>query len=268
MLIRWFLALVLLGGFAFAQSQQPIPSAGEPGKRPQTQTGSNQPQAPTETRGTEKEPLVVRNIRSKEESAADTADHLQKAATDRWTLILSAAAVAGALIQALIFVVMLRTSRQQLRAYLFVEFSPRQPFFDPLQGVQIPLRIVNRGQTPAYRVSQVISCNVLPFPLVSDPSHPTNAQIEDQQSFHTIGPTGHIDIFAQLERPLTTAESDGLLEDAARIYVWGEIRYSDAFTWWRYRRQPRYSRFRYMIPVNPNLSMQGLMVAPEGNRAN
>lgn len=173
------------------------------------------------------------------------------------------------MLQALIFIVMIRTSHRQLRAYIFAEVDMGdQPQLNFDAGARFALRGRNRGQTPAYRVSQVISCEVFPFPLVGKLPP---AETTEPPAFHTIGPTADILLFGQLTRPFTQTERVGLLYDTMRIYVYGEIRYRDAFALWRGcggTRQPRYTRFRYMISLNSMGRPEGILVAPDGNNAN
>jgi len=158
---------------------------------------------------------------------------------------------------------MLTTTRRQLRAYVFAEIGEEdRPDFESAM-IRIPLRGRNRGLTPAYRCSNWVGCEVLPFPLTEEP-HPV---LTEPFSFLDIGPTGQFVLFGELNRPLTPTEHAGLIDGTKRIYVFGEIRYRDAFTIWRGRRQNRYTKFRYMVAVVDG-HPRGLMACPEGNRAN
>src|SRR5450755_1797561 len=146
MLMRWLVVLLMLTGVACAQSQQPSPSAGEPGKPPQSQASSDQKATAPDTRGTQENPIVVRSIKSKDETADDATEHQQKTTTERWNIIIGSAAVGGAFLQALIFIVMIRTSHRQLRAYVFAEVDERdRPQFDFNVGARFALRGRNRG---------------------------------------------------------------------------------------------------------------------------
>lgn len=256
-------------GASWGQTQQLSPSGGNASGSQQTQATANQQQPPTDTRGTEQNPVIIRSIRSKQETAADAADRDARASTDRWMLIAAIATVVGVFVQALIFIVILRTSRQQLRAYIFAEVDEKdRPFFDFNSGIRITLRGRNRGLTPAYRVTQIIRCEVLPFPLTGAPPLP---EAQESEGVLSLGPRADFLLIGQLPRPFTTEEREGLIIDAMRVYVYGEIRYRDAFAlWrgWRRERQNRFARFRYMIPVDHNGHPDGIMACGEGNHSN
>jgi hypothetical protein len=271
MLMRWFFVFLLTTGVALAQSQQPSPRSGESSQPPQAQSDGNQRQAPADTRGTEENPFVVRRVTSKEEAATDATDHQQKATTERWNIIIGCAAVSGAFLQAFIFFVMLSTSRRQLRAYVFVETKEDdQPLINGARGsgdekgTIIPLHIVNRGQTPAYRVHFWITTNVLadPFPFKGSPT-PTR---KPSFTYIDLGPNQPIPIFGIMDRAWTQAEMAMLLGQKGQIYVWGTVFYRDAFTrypWCRWRR----TEFRLMIPVQPDGGVHGIMFCEKGNKA-
>src|SRR5262249_45817468 len=112
------LALVLIGD-SWGQSQRPSPRARQQSGPPQAQAQSSQ-QPPADNRGTEAAPLVVRTIKSKEETAKDEQDRKDKAFNDYITIFLSAAVAIIGFLQFLTFVAMIRTSRRQLRAYVYV----------------------------------------------------------------------------------------------------------------------------------------------------
>src|ERR1035437_7045722 len=86
MLMRWLVALLLLSGIAFAQSQQPSPSVGEVRQPDQSQTNTAQQPSATDQRGTEKMPLIVKTFpapKTEEETARETKEREDKAALDR-----------------------------------------------------------------------------------------------------------------------------------------------------------------------------------------
>ena len=59
-----------------------------------------------------------------------------------------------------------KSSERQLRAYLFTEITEK-PFFDADREILVVLRLINRGQTPAYKVtsSTIISIDtIVPTP--------------------------------------------------------------------------------------------------------
>ena len=84
--MRWLVALLLLSGIAFAQSQQPSPSVGEVRQPDQSQTNTAQQPSATDQRGTEKMPLIVKTFpapKTEEETARETKEREDKAALDR-----------------------------------------------------------------------------------------------------------------------------------------------------------------------------------------
>jgi hypothetical protein len=191
-----------------------------------------------------------------------------------WSLadkIAAAAAIAGFLQFVVLTItvgVLILTARRQLRAYVFVELHENdRPTFRPEAEVRIPLRARNRGQTPAYRVSQWVDTQVLPFPIVGK-FPPPDGDVAPA-SYLDLGPTqGEFVIVGQIPRALTAVELDGLKKGKMRIYVFGEIRYRDVFALRRGKRQPRYTQFRFMVHHGDHGQPLGLMACPDGNYAN
>jgi hypothetical protein len=185
---------------------------------------------------------------------------------DHITIFLSAAVALGTMLQFGALTVIIMTTRRQLRAYVFVEAHPDdQPTFDANIEIRVPLHLHNRGQTPAYRVSQWIECRILPHPLVREPPTP---EIPTPFTFIDLGPTAEFSIFAHLERGLTDLEKEGLTAGTMGVYIYGEIRYGDAFTFWRSKRHPRFTKFRYLILAGRDGRVRGILACPEGNYAN
>lgn len=152
-----------------------------------------------------------------------------------------------------------RSSERQLRAYLCIEIAPEdRPNIDPDQEITIFLRVVNRGQTPAYQVKQVSNIGLAPFPLIGDlpieplelPAHPV-----------TIGPSAYVTATAHLPRALTQAERNSLLQGSWRIYIFGATTYLDTFG------GERKTKYRMMIPITPNGQMRGIKSCEAGNEA-
>jgi hypothetical protein len=249
----------------FYSRPRPSPQPPPPPQPPPQAQAVQQP-IPADTRGTEESPLIVRSIHSREEVDADAAQRSWEASSDRWNKIFSAAAVGATVLQALIFIVIIRTSRNQSKAYVFVEVQEDdRPYVDFNIGARITLRGRNRGQTPAYRVSQITRCEILPFPLSEAPPP---AQTTEPISFITLGPTADFPIFGRIARALTESEKSGLMTGQMRVYIYGEIKYSDAFALWRDSRQSRLTQFCYMVPFDQHGRPNDVMVCLVGNRAN
>jgi hypothetical protein len=251
--MRWVLALLILTGTAFAESSGPSSSDVKPRSQLQSESTGGQRTGAAET------PSPQQNSTERD----------QKTNTERWSIIIGAGAVGGAFLQALIFIVMISTSRRQLRAYVFVETKDDDiPVINGGGGTDgdkrtvIPLHIVNRGQTPAYRLHFWITTNVLadPFPLKTPkPTKPTFTYID-------LGPNQPIPMFGILDRAWTPAETNHLVTQKGQIYVWGTIFYRDTFSrtpWRRWRR----TEFRLMVPVQADGRVHGIMFCENGNKA-
>lgn len=160
----------------------------------------------------------------------------------------------------------IRTAQRQLRAYVFAEINENdKPVFQPNSEVRIPMRARNRGQTPAYRVSQWVDMKILPYPLVKEP---IADRAPEPPGYIDLGPTAEFLIIGQIPRALTADELAALKKGTKKLYVFGEIRYRDAFAWRRGKRQPRYTRFRFMVHHGPQGEPLGLLACTDGNKAN
>lgn len=145
----------------------------------------------------------------------------------------------------------------QLRAYISVgPIESSAPTFDP--NITVLLEVKNRGQTPAYSLISQTTVDVLPFPQETE--FPI-AKIEgigskcdlDKDAVLTLRATRHA---------LSQEERERLVKGAARIYVYGLIRFADAFN------NERYKRYALMIPVEPDGRMLGLQYCASGNDSN
>jgi hypothetical protein len=158
------------------------------------------------------------------------------------------------------------TARRQLRAYVFVSGAA---VTNIAEGDGIPeaqVVIKNFGQTPAYNFVNItgFAANVYP------PPSSIRLTVPDEEFFQPIaksdlGPTqAEISTtdWREKRRPLTQDERAALAEGKAIIYVYGEIRYVDAFG------RQRWTKYRYMMggPVGVR---PGGRLAPcdEGNEA-
>jgi hypothetical protein len=121
--------------------------------------------------------------------------------------------------------VQLRTTRAQLRAYVFISGAHLENI-----GVgQIPyaqLTIKNSGQTPAYKMTQWAMVGIGKFPLET---HPTTNESEPMPE-RPLPPQAEIPLQSpKYKTPLNAEMLDELSKGMLAIYVTGEIRYRDAF---------------------------------------
>jgi hypothetical protein len=255
------LLLAMLGD-SWGRSHRPSPRTGQPSSPPQTQAPSDQQKAAPDTRGTEQSPLIVRSVRSKEDAATDAADHQAQATANRWALIFSAGAVVGAFIQAFIFIVMIRTSRRQLRAYVSVRGKDITEQGDGNERYIHSLEIRNTGQTPAKRLQVASRTCVLdhPLPLDFDFAIDPPGRNPSVLTLGTGEPTGHD---SHADAVLTDLELLQIKspDSGRRLYTYGTVHYRDVFgrkRWTDFSFFLEYrvkdegeGRARYMISLHP-----------------
>ncbi len=144
------------------------------------------------------------------------------------------------------------TAQRQLRAYVSVvavqlyQFGTEKPVIGGLE-------IVNNGQTPAYKITATINVGT-GLTKSAAPRGPL-----------ALDPKAKIYLWGATESPLTQDDYDAVVRSAASIFVYGEIRYVDAFG------KNHFSRFRYTyggdgVAPTPGTS---LTVSPsqEGNES-
>jgi hypothetical protein len=151
------------------------------------------------------------------------------------------------------------TAERQLRAYVFVEGNRDQlPIVDAGRRTTSPLAVINRGQTPAYKLTRWTNLEILPYPLVVPlqgcPPNQTKIPVD-------LGPNNPLTIHAVRDGAWTQQQIHGALSGKMRIYIYGEINYVDGF------RKPQFTRFRLMAQVLPDGSLPGLEACEEGNEA-
>jgi len=153
------------------------------------------------------------------------------------------------------------TAERQLRAYVFVESHSDSEVHKPVVSTDgqsvLPLKVFNRGQTPAYDVRVWVGARILP-PNIFPPARPPQGL-----KFHPIdlGPGSHVAIDGRLNGPWTEQEREGVLSGVMQIYVHGKIWYIDAFD------NRQWTEFKLALPINKDRSFTGLHVCPEGNKA-
>ena len=130
---------------------------------------------------------------------------------------------------------------------------------NPTSGPVAYVQIKNAGQTPAYEVLHWGHICVRDYPLTS----PLPAPQFVSRNASVLGPGIVATKYLFLPTPLTPLEISDLRAGNAAIYVYGEIRYKDAFG------KRRFTKYRLMhhvaqgaIGVNT-----GLTFADEGNEA-
>jgi hypothetical protein len=240
-----------------AQPQTPQPQTPQP-QTPQPQT--------TDERGTEKSPLVVTTLKSNEEIAKDNQDRRYRAYNTYAMMSVGAAIAILALLQLATFVVMIRTSRSQSRAYVQVDSVKVFNAMDDKTGPSIAHVVIkNFGQTPAHKVTTASQFAFEKYP----PPSTLNLVISDKEfsaanhSRIRLAPGQAQEIVEVANRPpLNEQERRALLEGGSAIFVYGEIRFTDVFG-----RNHR-SRYRYILGGPVGVRSGGSLVAWEdGNDA-
>jgi hypothetical protein len=150
-----------------------------------------------------------------------------------------------------------KTSRQQLRAYLFPKF-PRMVIFNHGKICVHQMLVKNYGQTPADDVvvisnTDFLDPNPVPFPNLDEP---------DEISKSTIAPTGEIIFTTETEYPLTIENLENVASGTKAFFVWGQIRYNDAFG------RPQTTDFRLRFgKIQLQAGSGVMMICDDGNQA-
>jgi hypothetical protein len=139
------------------------------------------------------------------------------------------------------------TARRQLRAYLSVtttgppeKFAGLQPGRPNVEATKAVLFIKNGGQTPAYAVSYWIGITIAEFPLKTPlPTPPITFKLARS----IIGSGDATTAIAQSLRPMTLDEERRVQKGEMAIYVFGEVKYRDAF---RVRRHVTFRLFNQL----------------------
>ncbi|MGH9316177.1 MAG: hypothetical protein ACRD1P_03595 [Thermoanaerobaculia bacterium] len=173
------------------------------------------------------------------------------------TVVLAVATVALAVFSLCQAVIMSRTARRQLRAYVFVTTAEIGEIDDP-QNVHASVSIKNSGQTPAYDLISRGAIDIRESPLKGDLS-PRDRDAAMSKS--ALGP-GEVLGKHLGARPLTPDERGAVRSGTQAIYVYGEVLYKDAFG------KRRYSRYRFMHAGTAPVRNRQLVVCEKGNEAN
>jgi len=152
------------------------------------------------------------------------------------------------------------SSERQLRAYIWTEIIPVE-FNRP--NFYVTCKFRNSGQTPAYKVH--LWAQAIP---VAEPP-PFNFRFADPPAIvdnprFVINPTSQHFSTLEIEGiagPITVSEKMAIQEGYLTVYMWGEVRYEDAFG------NNRTTKFRQRIePIVSGMSA-GWVYCEEGNEA-
>jgi hypothetical protein len=240
--MRWVVALLLLTGAAFAQSQPTQPAA--------------------EQRGTEKSPVIVQiapGPNAQDEAAQTKREKDQKAAADSRAEITTYLIAGATLIQAVALiwtiVFMVGNGRRQLRAYVHVSEAQFASF--AADGIYM-INYKNTGQTPALDVASDISVMFARFPL----DEPLDAKGTGNKGVITLGRDGEGHVRLEAPRRLTVEEYENVQNGKSAVFVFGTIKYSDVFG------KSHATTYRYYIGGDQGIRTDGFMAAhPDGNNA-
>jgi hypothetical protein len=155
------------------------------------------------------------------------------------------------------------TSRAQLRAYVSVSSALITNVADGSGMLEAQVVIKNGGQTPAYDV-----INVSGFAAERYPPPPTpNLIISDRQfsapgrTRESLGPGANSISITPAGRLFTVPEKASLASGTGIIYVYGEIRYRDAFG------RGHWTKYRLMMGGPVGVRGGQLVACEEGNEA-
>jgi len=171
------------------------------------------------------------------------------------TVVLAVATIALALFSLCQVVIMSRSARRQLRAYVFV--STAEIDIDDPQNLRASVSIKNSGQTPAYDLINRGGVTIGEVPL-REALRPRDREASLSKS--ALGPGEVLGKYFGT-RPLTPDERAAVRSGSHAIYVYGEILYRDAFG------RRRYSRYRFMHGGEAPIRHRHLVVCEEGNEA-
>jgi hypothetical protein len=155
----------------------------------------------------------------------------------KWLAIFGGLQFLALIVQAVVFYITFRavrdTSQRQLRAYVLVS-SALLKFKRP-DAPEVQVHFKNYGQTPAYEMRGWISIWIEKYPLkITLPEAPPDFR----KATETLAPS-RVSIFVTSKSPPVQAQYIRLLgTPEGTVYVYGEIRYKDAFgtaRWTKYR---------------------------------
>lgn len=258
-----FLAFSLVT-ICLADSHQPVPCPTK--AKQQLKCGDEQKNATAEVdkRGSMESPLVVEGPlpQSHRTSGDLNAKEERDYSSSEWWLVYITAILAAFTFGLMIYTAKLwgatrhtlletkEAEERQLRAYLAVNMAKiRQQTIGEFQTL---IEIKNFGQTPAYNVKV---WSVLGAFEQYEPRIFVNSDAIDIYSM--LGPGGSFELKVAL-RSQTTEQTQNILAGIRPIYLWGEIKYRDAF------RAERGFKFR-MVADFSIPERWGFKPTPDGN---
>jgi hypothetical protein len=148
------------------------------------------------------------------------------------------------------------TAERQLRAYVHISRAAIK--FEPPEIPEWHLEIKNFGQTPAYNVRQWTHIWITERPLKEVLPTPGS----DFQMSSSVLPPGNHEIMIWKKDPPIPAASLSLIGTAVgTVYIYGEIKYTDAF------KKQRFTRYRLFYGDGIKAGTCMLMPDSEGNEA-
>lgn len=223
---------------------------------PKNQASNSPKYAQTKQRDTKQPPPIVKvapSSESDQKPAQVTEQHDSHPTPDWWLIgvtFLLVIATGGLVYYAR------DTAIRQLRAYVFINSAIITDMDDP-DGVRVTIEIKNSGLTPAYEVKSVATMRIFDFPVRAFPSSPPVEKGRTKVDLPTGGTLG-----SQMSyRVITPDEKAKIRNGAQAIYLWGEVRYKDAF------KIGRVSKFRYMSGGDLGVCIGGMFACEEGNES-
>lgn len=218
------------------------------------------PVTPLDIRGTEQAPLAVKIIpppAAAGDLARDAALRQEKAATYVWLALLTAGLVLVALFQLLALTTFIASTRRQQRAYVFA--SGAEIVELEIGGAPIvQIEIKNSGQTPAYDLKHAWRCGMFDYPLQQKLLLPPH---NDRAAWPHLGPGASTLARRAPEKQIATGSTVELPNRAMAFFVYGEIRYRDAFN------RLRFTRYVFYHTGMPRLGPGQLIAYEKGNDA-
>lgn len=125
------------------------------------------------------------------------------------------------------------TAKRQLRAYIGIRPDPSQALLtlEEIHSKGFKFHVVNDGKTPAYNVTHVIKMGGYEKEEVFE-----NNDFPTKGSKFVLNPDTISDLKISRNAPFSEAEKKYILEGKIHIFIWGEIRYVDAFGFRRWTR--------------------------------
>lgn len=248
-------------------------------------------------RGTEQAPFVIKAIptpKTEAEAAAEAQDKQEKTANDRQLVYWTRALLGVGIVQFLVLVVqaivfgrqarrlrqtvdemkiatkatekaanaaertvstMKDTAERQLRAYVSIatiEITDLKAGLTPIAHVVVR----NYGQTPAYELTSIQGMSMgVSWDALTPPS-PEPIEV----TATSLAPSAIVEQDISAPRPLVADEREALLDGSKTLWVYGEMRYKDAF------KIERFTEFRYQVGGKARLRKTHMAISPDGNR--